>query len=327
MKYQKAFLEKFPVQIEYALNQYDRHNLTIDQFQHIIIGGLGGSGIAGRIIKSYFQGSCPVPVEIISDYNLPAYAGEKSLVILSSYSGNTEETLSLYITAIERHATVLVITTGGLLQELAIEANIQIYQAEKGFQPRMALGYSLTFLVLIFSELLKQSLHNNIRSLIVHLRETEVFITRAATLFKQFKLNSKHGKCVIHTDTAAFPIGVRFAQQLQENAKYEAFVHEMPESNHNVIESYYGHLNTNFVFIDSCLNQKVSARISFIKNLLEKNKNNVIDTHLNGFTLRDMYETIYCLDWLSLMIADARNVQSDAIQNINQLKEYLSAKS
>ncbi|MBT3301800.1 MAG: SIS domain-containing protein [Bacteroidetes bacterium] len=327
MKYQKAFLAKFPDQIEFALNNYDRHNLSIDQFSHVVIGGLGGSGIAGRIAKSYFHGTSPVPIEIVSDYNLPAYVGEKSLVILSSYSGNTEETLSLYISAIEKHATVLVITTGGLLQELALEANIQIFEAEKGFQPRMALGYSLTFLVLIFSELLKQSLHNNIRSLMMHLKETDVFITRAEKLFAKFKLDFESGKCVINTDPAAFPIGLRFAQQLQENAKCEAFVHELPEANHNVIESYYGELNSNFVFIDSCENQKVCNRFAFVKGLLQKNNNNVIDVNLLGFTLRDLYEIIYTLDWVSLMIADAKGVKSDDIANINALKEYLSTKS
>jgi glucose/mannose-6-phosphate isomerase len=325
MKYQKAFLERFPDQIEFALQNYDRHNLEIDQFSNIVIGGLGGSGIAGRIVKSYFQSSCSIPVEIVSEYNLPAYADEKSLVILSSYSGNTEETLSLYINAIEKHATVLVITTGGLLMELALEANIQIFQAEKGFQPRMALGYSLTYLVLIFSELLQQSLHKNIKSLIAHLRETDVFVSKAKSLFE--KLDFENEKCVINTDPSAYPIGVRFAQQLQENAKCEAFVHELPEANHNVIESYYGKLSSNFVFVDSSENPKISNRFAFIKDLLLKHNNKVVEVSLTGFTLRDLYEIIYTLDWLSLMISEARGVKSDEIPNINELKEYLSDKS
>jgi len=326
MKYQQAFLEQFPRQIEYSLQNYVRHNINIDDLNNIIIGGLGGSGIAGRIIRSFYQNACPVPVEVVSDYHLPAYAGGNSLVILNSYSGNTEETLSLYIEAIEKQALILVITTGGLLQELAQENNVQVYLAETGFQPRMALGYSLTYLALIFSELLKQNHHNNIRSFTAGLKNREHYISKAQLLFKVIKKGLKK-KIIILTDTLTYPIGIRFAQQLQENAKTEAFVHELPESNHNVIETYYGKMDSVFVFIDSGQNDKITQRFLFLHELLQKNEHLMLSQNLNGFALRDVYEVIYILDWLSLLIAEAKNAKSDVISNINELKLFLSNKN
>jgi len=326
MKYQKKYLEKFPQQIEYTLNNYIRHNLSIDNFQNIVICGLGGSGIAGRIAKSFFYEISPVPVEVVSDYTLPFYVSESSLAIISSYSGNTEETLSLYIQAIEKKAHILIITTGGILNELAMENNIQVYLSESGFQPRMALGYSLTCLCLIFSELFHQNLQNNLKSLIGPLRDTDTFINESSRLLEEIDIQNTD-KIVIITDPPTYPIGIRLAQQIQENAKTEAFVHEIPEANHNVIETYYNRINSHFIMIDSRLNEKISYRFQFLKELLESHNNSVSFLNIDGFTLREIYHLIYKLDWFSLLIAEAKNKKSDEIENINKLKTFLSNKN
>lgn len=326
MKYQQQFLEQFPYQVEYSLNNYVRHNLNIDNFNNIVICGLGGSGIAGRIIKSFFYDVSPVPVEVISDYSLPYYVNESTLVIISSYSGNTEETLSLYIQAVEKHAVILAITTGGILKELAEENNVQVYLSEPGFQPRMALGYSLTYLCLIFSELMRQNIQNNLKSLLMSLKNTAFFKDEAQKLLSAFEQNLGL-KQIIITDPPTYPIGIRFAQQLQENAKTEAFVHEIPEANHNVIETYYEYLGSNFILIDSGLHDKITYRMQFLRELLEKYGHQVTTININGFTMREIYSLIYTLDWLSLMIADKKGKKSDEINNINQLKLFLINKN
>ena len=95
-------LENFKEQFEYAIGHYTSHNKKISNYNNIIIGGLGGSGIGGRIARSYFINEMPVPVEVFSDYHVPAYAGERTLAILCSYSGNTEETLTMFGEAQDR---------------------------------------------------------------------------------------------------------------------------------------------------------------------------------------------------------------------------------
>jgi len=88
------------LQIEYSISKYKKHNLSYENFKNVVLAGLGGSGIAGRIVKTYFQALAPLPIEVISDYKLPNYVDDKTLVILNSYSGNTEETLSAYMFAL-----------------------------------------------------------------------------------------------------------------------------------------------------------------------------------------------------------------------------------
>ncbi len=325
MKYQKEYLARFPEQISFAINNYVRHNIKASEIDHILLCGLGGSGIAGRITKTFFRNRSPIPVEVVSDYSLPAYVNERSLVILSSYSGNTEETLSMYMAANEKKSKILVITTGGLLGDLAGENNILIYRAEPGFQPRMALGYSLTYLMLIFSELFNQNAEANLKSALKRFHDPKPFIDRAYRGFDDLQHNTDK-KFIIVCDPLTYPIGVRFAQQLQENAKAEAFVHEIPEANHNVIESYYGKIDSVFLFIDSGTNERITYRFEFLKNLLTRLQCVVSQIDFGGYSIEEVYETIYVLDWLSLIIADARKKVSSEIPNINELKNFLKNK-
>lgn len=322
MKYQSENLSKFPEQIKYALKNYQTHVFKAGNFDNIILGGLGGSGIAGHIVKSFFQDTCPLPVEVVSNYCLPKYAGKKTLAILSSYSGNTEETLAMYKLAKERGCTIIVMTTGGKLGDLAAADGRTIYKAEKGYQPRMALGYSLTYLLLFFGELIGQDLRKSLEKAAEELSDTQKYIDEGEKLFSSFK-NRLPNKLVVVADYLTSPIALRFCQQVQENAKAEAFFHELPEANHNVIESYYGQLNSVFIFLNSHINERTDLRFQFLNDLLNKNSNLVITQDVEALSISSILKNIYILDWTSLWMADAKEVNSADIQNINALKEFL----
>ena len=152
MKYLSSELSRFSSQIKYATENYNLHDLKLTDFAQVLISGLGGSGIAGKIVKGYFQNKFLLPIDVISDYVLPAYVNERTLVIVSSYSGNTEESLAMYEDARAKNCTIIVLSTGGKLVEWAKRDKVLIYFAESEFPPRMALGYSLTYLFLIFFE-------------------------------------------------------------------------------------------------------------------------------------------------------------------------------
>jgi glucose/mannose-6-phosphate isomerase len=327
MKYQKEPLKKFPQQLAFALKSYSPHLLDINQFNNIVFCGLGGSGIASHIVKAYFSVHCPIPMEVISDYGLPAFVDEKSLVILNSYSGNTEETISNFHEAISRKATALILTTGGELMNLAKINHIKYYIAETGFQPRMALGYSLTYLLLIVSELLKKDINSELKEIIDLLNQHVHYTEKARTLFDQIK-NDTGKKFIIVCDQYSSAIGLRFAQQLNENAKAEAFINVLPETNHNVIETFYdyNHINSVFIFMDSHQNPRVSLRFDFLQELLKEQKLNILRYDFEDYSLRTIFNTIYSFDWLSLVIADSRSVKSDEIPNINRLKNFLANK-
>ncbi|MBU3661744.1 MAG: SIS domain-containing protein [Bacteroidetes bacterium] len=322
MNVQHEALKKFGYQINYAVNNYSKHGLQANQFSNILIGGLGGSGIGGRLVKTLYMHEFPLPVEVVADYSLPAYVNEKTLVILGSYSGNTEETLAMFDEVKKKGSTMLVLTSGGKMGKLVEENNLKSYYIEPGFQPRMALGFSLTYLVQIFAELVGKDAQEELKTIAAKFEDCTPYHEDANAIFEAIKskVNSKY---VVLSDGQFEGVATRFAQQVQENAKHECFTHVLPEHNHNVIESYYGTLDTVFFFLNSNSNPRVGSRFEFLNGLLEVEYHKVIELGVEEFNLTAMYETIHRLDWLSILVADHRKVDSLNVPNIASLKEFL----
>lgn len=322
MNEQYIALRKFGYQIRYAVEHFSAPGLDLSNYHHIIIGGLGGSGIGGRLVKNLFQDQMTLPVECLADYNLPAYANEKTLVILGSYSGNTEETLSMFEEVKARRCDMIIATSGGKLKALADENNLKVYPIEAGFQPRMALGFSLTYLILLFDSLLGQDRSEEMLQVAASFDDTTPYEEDAMSMFEKIKSKASN-KLVVVTDQYFEATGIRFAQQIQENAKHECFTHVLPEANHNVIESYYGVLPSVYFFLDSGRNERVSARFEFLTNLLEVENHKVVALIADEFSVRVVYQIIHRLDWLSLYLADFRKVDSLNVPNIASLKAFL----
>ncbi len=322
MNPQHEALRKFGYQINFAVENFSNHGLAANQFSNILIGGLGGSGIGGRIVKTLFMDEFPLPVEVIADYTLPAYVNEKTLVILGSYSGNTEETLAMFDEVKKRGSQMLVLTSGGKLGNLVKENNLKSYYIEPGVQPRMALGYSLSYLVLIFAELIGKDAREEMKKVSSLFDNCDPYQQDAEEVFEAIKskVNSKY---VVLSDAQFEAVATRFAQQVQENAKHECFTHVLPEHNHNVIESYYGTLDTVFFFLNSNSNPRVGSRFEFLNGLLEVENHKVIEMGVEQFNFASVYQTIHRLDWLSLLVADHRRVDSLNVPNIASLKEFL----
>ena len=316
-------LKTFYKQLEYVLANYDRHNLNLADYNNVVIAGLGGSGIGGQLTKSYFINKMNVPVETVSDYTLPAYANHKTLLILCSYSGNTEETLSVFEQGKEKGCKMLIVSAGGKLTELAETNGIKYYKVMDGFQPRMALGYSFGFLLKIFAELVHHDIDGEFAEVIENLQNQEEHQQDAEGILKRFS-STLENKYVIVADAAFAAVGIRACQQLQENSKKEAFCNILPEANHNVIESYYGKLDTNFILLNSNNNERVGDRFEFVNGLLEKDNNKVIHIMVEEPTLKMIFAVIHKLDWLSIRIAEETNQNPMEIENIISLKDFLS---
>lgn len=152
-----------PDQIEHAWNSVSQNsypNLS-SQVNQIILMGMGGSALGGRVIKSLFQDSLPHSFEIINNYHLPAYANPSTLIILASYSGTTEEVLLAASEAQAKKLPAVVIAAGGKLLDLAQHNHWPYYQIDPQFnpssQPRMAIGYAITGTLALLNQL--QLLH------------------------------------------------------------------------------------------------------------------------------------------------------------------------
>jgi glucose/mannose-6-phosphate isomerase len=323
MNYLGPELAKFSEQIDYAMKNYTSHGKKLNDFKNIVISGLGGSGIAGRIIKSYFSNKISIPVEAVSDYQLPTFVNQDTLVILCSYSGNTEETLSAYEDAKAKGAHRLVLTTGGSLASLAEQDGVIVYKAETGYQPRVAFGYPITYLFLIFAELLNTNYNSDLEKVIVKVKNKDNYIRRAQYVRHEFR-STVRNKYVIIASPDMEAMAIRFAQQVQENAKLEAFVVVIPEANHNVIESYYQKWPSNYIMMNSGENQRINLRFQFIKELLESQGSKVLELDVKPISIETIYEVVFVMDWVSLQLADEVVAVSNQIKNINDLKNFLS---
>ena len=142
----KQLVADFPVQLQEALviGQNYKFLTAKKEFNNVVLTGLGGSGIGGSIVQNYVFDKLKIPFVVNKDYFLPSFVGAKSLVIVSSYSGNTEETIAAMQQALKAKATVVCITSGGKIAEIARKKKLDCILLPAGMPPRACLGYSLT---------------------------------------------------------------------------------------------------------------------------------------------------------------------------------------
>src|SRR3989344_5631442 len=144
----KGHIDRFPKQLEEALSISEKAVLTKkDNVHQVLVTGLGGSGIGGSVVAELVQNDCKIPVLVNKDYFLPAYINQNTLVVVSSYSGNTEETLNCLHQALEKKAQIVCITSGGKVAEIAKANNLDLIIVPGGNPPRTCLGYSVTQLL------------------------------------------------------------------------------------------------------------------------------------------------------------------------------------
>jgi glucose/mannose-6-phosphate isomerase len=320
----ESSLDNFTEQFEYVLDNYTSHGLGIDDFDNIVLGGLGGSGIGAVLAKNWFFDKCPIPIESVADYHLPKYINRKTLVVLNSYSGNTEETLQMFEEAKAEGCHIIILTGGGKLKELATANNLKTYDLAGGYQPRMTVGFGLSIICMILGELMGTDYKPVIEDVKDHFEKNLNRQTESGTRIFDFFKNTPRKKFVIVCDREFAPVAVRFTQQLNENSKLEGFVNVLPEANHNVIESYIDRLDTNFIMLYSTNNERVSARFDFLISHLELSNNKVLPLQIPEYSLTSIFDVIYRLDWVSVHFANELGSDMMNVPIIMNLKGFLS---
>ena len=209
----------------------------------IIVLGMGGSAIGGDLARMYLSGKLSVPVVINRSYELPSWANERTLVIASSYSGNTEETLSAFEQAVQKKLPILCISTGGTLAKRASELNLPIVIVPSGMQPRAALAYSFVPILLAIEKLGLTSGEAQNLEQVASLLDTLSARYGSSHLDENnfaFKLagNILHRVPVVYAASECDTAALRWRGQIQENGKHLAFCNVLPEMNHNELEGW-----------------------------------------------------------------------------------------
>ena len=327
MKYQGVNLASFPAQINYALTHFDASALSpsISKTKTVYLCGLGGSGIAGRLVSNYLRSRSKLHIITVADYQLPATLEADALVICSSYSGNTEETLSMFDQALQKSCQMICISSGGTLSTLAQQHNIPLFLAESGYQPRMALGYSLTYLLLILHQINDEDIQSELASIGILLKDPKPFQDRASSIISDLTL-SNTDRLQVLTDGPGESASLRFAQQLNENVKLPTHVHPIPEMCHNVIETITNDKadTSPWLFLESYTQPRNQKRFDFLAQLLTEKGRKFYRLKADCSDLKTLMDTVYMFDWLSLLLADKNGVNSSQIPNILALKAYLN---
>lgn len=207
----------------------------------IVLCGMGGSAIGGDLAAALVAGSSPIPFMVVRGYDLPAFvSGEDALVIASSHSGNTEETLSAVEQAVERGARVLAITTGGALAEHAARHQYPLWQFSYESQPRAALGWSFGLLIGLAHRLkLAEGLDAALQEGVALLRRyADIYGAESGLAANPAKRGAGQlmGRIPVFFGSGPFEaVARRWKCQLNENSNAWSQWEDMPEANHNFV--------------------------------------------------------------------------------------------
>jgi glucose/mannose-6-phosphate isomerase len=242
-----ASIRLLPDQVEQAWEETKKLSIPKNYLhcKNVVICGMGGSALGGRIIDSFIVDRVNTPIETFTEYDLPHYVGKGTLVVASSYSGNTEETISAANQAIARKAKIVGITTGGKLAALFKKEKLPVYivdpKANPSDQPRMALGYSIAAVMGLLSKCGFIYFNDeDIYQLAVTMRnftkEFEVDVHSRENLAKKIAEKMRNKIPILIASAHLVGVAHAFKNQLNENSKVFSVLFDIPELNHHLME-------------------------------------------------------------------------------------------
>lgn len=333
-------LAQFPEQIKETIEI--AKTADIDYFikiDNVIVTGMGGSGIAGDIVKSLFRDKIDVPIVVNREYDLPKWAKKDTLTIFISYSGNTEETLSSFKIASQKKCKVICISSGGKLQELSEKRGVTHIKIPSDFQPREAIAYLLFLLIFILKKtgLLKNGIESDIEETIA---VTKDFIdNNKKSVPEEHNLSKQIARKIFNTTPQIYgwgvycPIASRWRTQFNENSKIIAREDIVPESNHNDIVGWSSNPEVSKNFSCILFRDKVeeslymSTRLDFMKNLFDGNVANIVEISPKGKSRLAKVMYMACLgDFVSCYLAVLRKIDPTPVDVITELKKCLAEK-
>jgi glucose/mannose-6-phosphate isomerase len=309
------------------------YNLNIPEinkdFNKIVFTGMGGSAIAGDVLKTLFNQFSKIPIFTVRDYTLPEFVDSQTLIIVESYSGNTEETISTYKFGREKNGIILSISSNGEIEKLSINDNTPFIKIPSGMPPRCAFGYLFFPVYRLFVELnilppLEEEIFEKIKNWVNEFlpeNEDNEAIKIAKKFYKKIP--------IIYSDNKFYPGILRWKTQIAENSKQFAFINELPEMNHNEIMSYYypefilRKIVVLFV-ISGMENVRIKKRIEITSKIISGKIKDVLTLKLKGDTIFEklLYLIIFG-DWVSYYLAILNKVDPTEIKEINILKDLL----
>lgn len=305
------------------------------EVNNVILAGMGGSGWPMKYILSW--PGINVPAEVWSDYDLPVYAGKNTLVIVSSYSGNTEETLSALEKAEEKECMIIVLSAGGKLSSAAEDKGMPLYKIPSGIQPRMSSFYFIAAFIDIFSQLdlsITKPLDDEVREISDWLNQEianllpEVPVSKNPA--KQLALEIIGKTPIIYSGGLLAPVAQKMKICMNENAKNTAWWGQYPEFCHNEFMGWSSHpQHKPFAVIDfrsSLDHPRVKKRFEVVERLLSGKRPhpNVVVPHGDGLAKQLFWSSVYA-DFVCTYVALLNGVDPTPVVLVEKLKKDLDS--
>ena len=306
-------------------------------FSNIVFTGLGGSAIGADLIRSYISRECKLPVTVNRDYTLPGFVGKETLLVVSSYSGNTEETISAYNEGREKGARIIAITSNGQLKKMSKEDGFPCVTIPQGLPPRCALGYSSIPTLVLFCKLglisdkaseVKESadimsgLYEEALSAQVA-QEKNVAKSIASALFEKYAV-------IYGANQRTDCVATRWRGQLAENSKTISSTHLFPEMNHNEIVGWQNPKNllkdlTVILLRDQDDHPRIKTRMDISKSIIKKEGARIVEVTSRGKSLlARIFSLVYIGDFVSFYLAILNNIDPTPVDSITYLKKELA---
>ena len=321
-------IANFGKQLEEALEIGKKAVLTNHkhEIRNILVTGLGGSGIGGTLVNDLVNHQLKVPFNVNKEYTIPAYVNEYTMVIVSSYSGNTEETIHAMDMAMKAKAKIVCITSGGKILDIAKKNNIDHIIIPGGMPPRSCLGYSFVqqFFILEYHEFIDNKFITQLTNAIQLLEKENTYIKSEAKKVADALIGHYP---IIYSSSEIEAVGIRLRQQLNENSKILCSHHVIPEMNHNELVGWRDKRDDVTVILLRNENdyERTQQRIEINKNIIKDFAANIIEIYSKGES--NIERSIYLIhfgDWLSFYLAENRNVDAVEVNVIDKLKSELA---
>jgi glucose/mannose-6-phosphate isomerase len=332
-----AHLAGLPAQLDAAWQQASAFDAP-SQFHGadaIVVAGMGGSAIGADLVRGLCADQLGVPLVVWRDYGLPAFVGPRTLVIASSNSGGTEETLSAFERALAVGATVVGVTTGGRLAERLGEAGQPVLRFAYDGQPRAAIGYSFLSVLGVLARLgYLPDQTEAVRAGIAVVREAAAAfgpsVPSATNKAKQLAAALQNRVAIIYGAGFLAPVARRWKGQCNENGKHWAFFEELPELDHNAVVGYEFPASASdtlqiVLLCSDLLAPRIGLRCTATAELLERQRipHTTVTTWGDG-ALAHLLSAVAHGDWTSYYLALLDGTDPTSIAAIDYLKARLA---
>ncbi len=333
----KKYLLSFPQQIAESQEIFKKNTPKFKKgtITEIIYLGMGGSAIAGNIIGEILFDQLTLPLQVIRGYEVPGYCSHSTLVIVSSYSGNTEETLQALDHADKKGARIVAITSGGSLLELAKKKKWSVLIIPTGYPPRQAFGFIFFLAYQLILAVIEKSLPEKefdylIQFAEIMIQRSDEQSTEGKVFIKDLAIRIKNKIPIIYSSAPYLTtVATRWKNQFQENSKSMAFSNVIPEMNHNEIVGWEmeGKLCRNYLVLfleNEQKNPRIESRIQLTKNIIRDRGTEVVEVYAEGKDLlAQAISLIISGDWITYYLALLYEKDPSSIINIDYLKSEL----